>query len=395
MYSVKNDKVKSAIESTNPLYGVRLSNITAAGIYSGDYIFSAETEASATTLSDDIELGAVCAQSCEVKITGVSDLSFLGQEFNLYLYLRDRNARITYGDLRYYSFAQLKRSTVQEISGFGEYLCNEFIPLGRFTCVRHKKNGDVSELTLYDRLYFSDDVYSCGVALPASSKAIEDDICSQLKCTNGISYKESYYLIDKNSAELYDKNGNRLKTTSFDFTVSSIPKDCTKRQMLSYIATAAGQFGYIDRSGRYVRKWYGDSVLTLSDNTVDEPTLSEKSNRVIGIVCTVPSLTDDSAVTLTVGNTDKTQGRVLEISDPYMTTSLLNSLFIRVKTLNWYTAEVNQRLGDPRLDLGDVVTYRYSAKKSYTIPITGLNFTYNGGFSAEISAVGLNEEEQF
>ena len=69
----------------------------------------------------------------------------------------------------------------------------------------------------------------------------------------------------------------RLKTANFDFKISSIPKDTTMRQMLSYIASAQGEFGFVDRYGRYVRKWYGSSVKILDNNTIDLPTLGRTS----------------------------------------------------------------------------------------------------------------------
>lgn len=390
MYSVKNQSVAKAIESYSPLYGVCLKNTDSNKIYTGDYLFSAVTEGSSTTLSDDIELGAVCAQLLSVKITGVADEKFLGQNFKLFMYLKDRSgSTITYGELTVYTYLQLATGKV-----IGEILHGELIPMGKFTCVKHKKNGDMSELELYDRLYFSDDIYNCSFSFPSSSRVVENDICNQLGCKNGNSYSESAYMFDKNEKSLYEKDSKRLKTKSFEFTISSIPKNCTKRQMLSYIATANGQFGFIDRYGNYLRKWYGNSVKNLDNNTIDEPIVSEKANQIIGVICTVPSLTDDSQSILTVGNTDKTQGRVLEIENPYMTVSLLNSLFVKVRELSWYTSEVKQRLGDPRFDLGDVITYKdIDNRVTCNIPITNLKFEYNGGFAADISSVGLNEEE--
>ena len=256
--------------------------------------------------------------------------------------------------------------------------------MGTFTCTKHKKHGGISELELHDRLYFSDNIYIPKVTFPASSKEIEDDICSQLGCKNGNNYEESLYLIDKNGNNLFDENGNRLKSNSFIFTISSIPENCTNRQMLSYIAAAGGQFGYIDRSGNYVRKSYGKiSQKTLNNNVIDEPTISEKANRIIGVICT-----GKSSVKFTRGSTDKTKGRVLEFDNPYMTDSLLSSLFVNIKDFQWYTADLKQRLGDPRFDFGDVVLY-----EGCNIPITNLKFEYNGGLSADISAVGLSEEE--
>lgn len=61
--------------------------------------------------------------------------------------------------------------------------------------------------------------------------------------------------------------------------------------------------------------------------------------------------------------------------------------------ISWYTTELYHRLGDPRFDIGDVVTYTNGADR-YDIPITNLGFTFDGGLSADISAVGLSVEEQ-
>lgn len=158
------------------------------------------------------------------------------------------------------------------------------------------------------------------------------------------------------------------------------------RQALGYIASAHGQFGFIDRFGRYVRKWYSESVKTLDNNTIDLPTLSEQMNVITGICCHVSDDTD-----MIFGDSS---GRVIEFENPFMTTALLSSLWYRVKGYSWYTTDLFHRLGDPRYDIGDVVTYVPDEDSSYDIPITGLDFSFDGGLSANISAVGLNVEEQ-
>lgn len=243
-------------------------------------------------------------------------------------------------------------------------------------------------MTMADRLYFSDKPYVPHIPMPNWNKAVEDDICRQLGLQNGNDYTEVRLLRDKNGRRLIDKNGKVLYSKYFYFKVSSVPKDVTMRQMLSYLASAQGQFGYVDRFGRYVRKWYGKPVKTLDNNTIDLPTLSERQNAIVGIICKV---SDD--VTLSLGVTDTTQGRVLEFENPYMTESLLRSLWRRIGGFSWYTTELYHRLGDPRFDIGDVVTYT-NGTDSYDIPITNLGFNFDGGLSADISAVGLSVEEQ-
>ena len=381
-----SDIVSSKIESYCRTWRMELED--ANSIIAGDKIVSASSTAQSTSLSDDIELGAVCSQSWQLSIADSSE-NFLGKEYDLSLYLVDySHGETTYSTLESYTYAELSKLTVEQIEKLGEVLDGERIPMGRFTCVKSKKSGGNTEVTFADRLYFSDKVYKPKVTLPAWSKAIEDDICKQLGLENGNDYTKPAKLRVKGGARLYGKGHIRLKTANFDFKINAVPKDTTMRQMLSYIASAQGEFGYVDRFGRYVRKWYGRPVKLLDNNTIDLPTLSERQNVIVGIVCNV-----SDSQTLRLGNTTGSTGRVLEFENPYMTSSLLQSLWHRIQGFSWYTTELFHRLGDPRFDIGDVVTYD-SGAETFDIPITNLGFNFDGGLSADISAVGLSVEEQ-
>lgn len=384
MYTV-SDIVSSKIESYCRTWRMELEG--SDSVISGDKIISASSTSQSTSLSDDIELGAVCSQSWTLQIND-AETRFLGSEYDLSLYLADFTSETTYSTLETYTYAELSRMTVEQVSKLGEILDGEKIPMGRFTCVKSKKSGGSVQLTMADRLYFSDKPYVPHIPIPNWNKAVEDDICQQLGLQNGNDYTQVRLLRDKNGRRLRDNKGRLLYSKYFYFEVGSVPKDVTMRQMLSYLASAQGQFGYVDRYGKYVRKWYGKSVKTLDNNTIDLPTLSERQNVIVGIICKV---SDD--VTLSLGVTDTTQGRVLEFENPYMTSSLLRSLWHRLQGFSWYTTELFHRLGDPRFDIGDVVTYD-SGSGSYDIPITNLGFNFDGGLSADISAVGLSVEEQ-
>lgn len=384
MYTV-SDIVSSKIESYCRTWRMELES--SDSVITGDKIISASSTSQSTSLSDDIELGAVCSQSWALQIND-AETRFLGSEYDLSLYLADLTGVTTYSTLEQYTYAALSKLTVEQVSKLGEILGGEKIPMGRFTCVKSKKSGGSVQLTMADRLYFSDKPYVPHIPMPNWNRSVEDDICRQLGLQNGNDYTEVRLLRDKNGRRLIDKNGKVLYSKYFYFKVSSVPKDVTMRQMLSYLASAQGQFGYVDRYGKYVRKWYGKPVKTLDNNTIDLPTLSERQNVIVGIICKV---SDD--VTLSLGVTDTTQGRVLEFENPYMTESLLQSLWRRIGGFSWYTTELYHRLGDPRFDIGDVVTYT-NGTDSYDIPITNLGFTFDGGLSADISAVGLSVEEQ-
>lgn len=387
MYTIASNEITSRIESYKALWGMWIEDAQSGEPVAYDGIQNVQTDIQSTTLSDDIELGAVCSQSVTAELVD-DGTKYLGNEYVFSLYMKNSSAFTTYSTLESYTYAELSKLTVEQISKLGEVLDGERIPLGRFTCVKSKKSGGNTEVTFADRLYFSDKVYKPKVTLPAWSKDIEDDICKQLGLQNGNDYTKPAKLRVKGGARLYGKGHIRLKTANFDFKINAVPKDTTMRQMLSYIASAQGEFGYVDRFGRYVRKWYGRPVKLLDNNTIDLPTLSERQNVIVGIVCKV-----SDSQTLRLGNTTGSTGRVLEFENPYMTSSLLQSLWHRIQGFSWYTTELFHRLGDPRFDIGDVVTYD-SGAETFDIPITNLGFNFDGGLSADISAVGLSVEEQ-
>ncbi len=383
MYQVSAE-LQAAILSSSPLYGIMLEDLTAARTLTAEAIFSANSDRESTSLSDDIELGAVCSQSWTVNIADSAG-GYVGHMFRLSLYIADvadiEGGKMTWGRLARYKFGRVKTLTPRQIRRLGEVL-GEPIPMGVFICTKAPRNGTGRELSLYDMLYFADREYKCTLTLPASAEAVEQDVCRQLgiQCMGGA---VSGDLQESGGADLLAANGAQLVAASFDFEISTIAAGTTCRQMLGYIAAARGHFGFIDRDGVYRTRWY-TSAREITASEADEPTLSESPNIIVGVVCNI-----DDDTRLTVGETDESKGRILQLTCPYMTRSLLDSLFSRVKNYTWYTAQFRHRLGDPRLDVGDVVTYSGAA-----IPVTGLAFSYDGGLSADITAAGLNDEEQ-
>lgn len=383
MYQVSAG-LQAAILSSSPLYGIMLEDLTAARTLTAEAIFSANSDRESTSLSDDIELGAVCSQSWTVNIADSAG-GYVGHMFRISLYIADvadiGGGKMTWGRLAKYKFGRIKTLTPRQIKRLGEVL-GEPIPMGEFVCTKAPRNGTGRELSLYDMLYFADREYKCGLQLPASAEAVEQDVCRQLgiQCMGGA---VSGDLQEIGGADLLAADGAQLVAASFDFEISTIAAGTTCRQMLGYIAAARGHFGYIDREGVYRTRWY-TSAREITPSEADEPTLSESPNVIVGVVCNI-----DDDTRMTAGETDESKGRILQLACPYMTRSLLDSLFSRVKNYTWYTAQFRHRLGDPRLDVGDVVTYSGAA-----IPVTGLAFSYDGGLSADITAAGLNDEEQ-
>lgn len=412
--------VTQRIESYCRTWRVWLEDSTTREVIMGSAVMSASSDAQSTASANDIEFGAVCSGQWNVSLSDTKGKSFLGREFYLYFCLIDLSGEmpVTYEMLRRYSYKALSEITCKQIKEMGEQpmtygqlhkysygslssmtakqirqlsqTFGERIPMGKFTCVRCRKNGKGAELAIADRLYFSDAEYRSGLKYPTTAKMVEYEICGKLGMSCGIDYGEKMGLNAK-GARLYDSGNVRLRTRSYNFEISEKPpKGTTMRQMLSYIASAEGQFGVVDRNGKYVRRWYGKPVKLLDNNTIDLPTLSEKPNKITGIVCKV---SDD--LTYSLGDCTGKTGRVMEFQNYLMTQPLFRSLYYRITAvgMEWYTAEVYQRLGDPRLDVGDVVVYNDGAN-SYNIPITNQSFSFDGGLSCTLKAAGISIEEQ-
>lgn len=379
-----SDEVAEAILSYSRTWRIRLEEVGGGIVIMGDEITNAEGNHSSTTTTDDIELGAVCAAGWTITTSRQGE--YVGKRFKLYLYLLDlEDGTTTLGDLYPYTISELSGMTLGDLYDMGHTI-GEPIPMGDFTCVKAPRCGDGRELHLYDKLYFSDKPYRSGVELPALASAVERDICEQLGIYDATTAHVGGYLTDSEDSFMMESGGSYLYTAPFDFTIEEIPAGSTMRQVLGYIAAIHGQFGCIDRLGRYVRRWYSPASLALIDAFhADEPTVSETANRIVGIRCTAG---DEE---LTVGA--MSGGRVLELENPFMTQTLMRVLLVEVKKMSWYTAQVSERLGDPRHEIGDTVTIQ-SGDDEYDIPITTIQFSFDGGLLANISAAGLTEEEQ-
>lgn len=388
MLVIENENVVKKIESYCRTWRIWLEDIKSGAVIMGDSVFSASSTAQSTSLSDDIELGAVCSAQFTVSIYDTEGGNYLGREFALSLYLKEFDAPpATYADLHRFTYGNLASLTAEQIKQLGEIIGGCLIPMGRFVCVRSKRIDDTCDLTLCDKLYFADKEYVQTASSSRDAMWIEREICAKLGIPNGISYSDRSYLSESSGKRLY-AGGKRLKTRSYKFTMDNIPKGTTMRQVLGYIASANGQFGMIDRYGRYVRKWYGSPVKLLDNNTINFPTLSEQANTVVGLIC---HISEDN--TLSRGDVTGRTGRMIEFDNPFMTEELFESLWHRLKGMTWHTAEIDQRLGDPRLDVGDVVVYS-DGKSSYNVPITNQSYTYDGGLSANLKAVGISTQEQ-
>lgn len=387
MYQINDTDTVNTITSYCRTWRLLLYDKTKNKAYMGEMVNRASSEAQTSTQPENIEFGAICSTQWTVTIYNPDKAAFLGDEIDLSLFLISYGDAVpvtwAYLDSLGYTWADIGMFNWKQLDELGRMI-GAPIPMGKFVCVKSLNVGDTAELTLCDRLYFSDKPYVPQITLPASSIAIEEDILSQLGIPSGLVQYEDFVLETVNDEILLSSEGKKLTVQSYRFNIQSVPEDCTMREMLSYIASAQGQFGRIDRQGLYVRSWYGSPAFTFDNNTINAPTLSEKPNYINQIKC------GDL-----ISRKWSEEGQLMEFENPFMTQSLLNTLARQVEAqgYRWYTADIRHILGDPRLDPGDTVRYVDSGGNAYIIPVTNIGFGFDGGLWADIHAAGMSYEE--
>ncbi|WP_410064198.1 hypothetical protein, partial [Ruminococcus sp.] len=110
MYTIASNEITSRIESYKALWGMLIEDVQSGAPVAYDGIQNVQTDIQSTTLSDDIELGAVCSQSVTAELVD-DGTKYLGNEYVFSLYMKDSSAFTTYSTLEAYTYAELSKLT--------------------------------------------------------------------------------------------------------------------------------------------------------------------------------------------------------------------------------------------------------------------------------------------
>lgn len=310
----------------------------------------------AATANKDIMAGDTISQSITAEITGLtSDIS--GKTFVLYFYAVDL-------------FDQLEE---------------ELIPFGRYKITSCKQSGVKWTIEAKDGFYKSDDAYTSTLTFPTTTDEIEQEICNQLGI---LSPRYDYsQLCDKDGQPLLDSEGEQLYVRDSAPVVIDAPlEDCTCREMLSYCASLdGGKCAMLDREGHLIHKAWTDIDYTITAGRADEPQTDNSNITITQISCQV-----DQNENLIIA---ATPGRLMSFTNPYMTQSLLSKVASNYLMKPYRPLSIYHRLGDPRLDILDVVTVEKADGTSYRVPIMSMSFTFDGGLGANITATGTPDAD--
>ena len=157
---------------------------------------------------------------------------------------------------------------------------------------------------------------------------------------------------------------------------------CTIREALSYLAQMYGAFATINRDGEIEFRWYeATSYEVPANRSFDDIVCAEQVYKLQGISCTV---NDKTIMAGTVSS--------IQIENSYMTQNILNSVYKKIGGFSFLPTTFSF-LGDPRLDLGDIITVYRRDGTAIKVPVMSITFDFDGGLSTEVGSYGSDVEE--
>ena len=256
---------------------------------------------------------------------------------------------------------------------------NEWISLGEFKITEATKTDGVVSLTAYDKNNFVNGTYSTDLTGSQTVKAVFADICGKIGEDS-----KGFTVGFKAATSTATLNVDKLKGYSY-------------KDALSYLAAFAGGCVIVNRQGQFeIRTYSKKDYGLLNNDRIETPKLNE-FNSTIGYLSAVL----DSENVISSGNTALSG---FSFVCPVMTKARLNT------HANNFTSDshavhtfrpgkVTQLLGDPRIEVGDVLPLNpvYDADNAITsaecyIPVMSLVIKYDGGLMNEITALDFAQD---
>lgn len=402
MYVIDNTVVNNAVTSYSRTFRARLDFLAADGetverTLSGQDIGRVTIE-HAQTETDTVQIGGVLSRKAEIKICN-GYVPKRGDVFALYLYLLDLDGtntdpasqatvgQWTHGELTTYTHREIATlPPTKDIDGTP--LENYYIPFGVYEVRRAVTEGSTVKVTAFDKLYAVDAFYDPEIEFPASSVAVTEDVLRQLGIPGRVPVSTGN-LIEAGRQPVHGSDDEEiLVSAEYSFTIAAEDvSGLACRDVLGGIAAMSGGNGLLDRNGRYMVEFIRQAVPRIDLDTIDTPQIGDEDQKITGLSCVV-----SDQVTLTSG----IQDAPVEFRCPWMTQQRLNRLLTELSHVSWRPAVFEQRLGDPRWDLGDrfdyIPPYVPGRETKVSRPlITELRFEFDGGLSAELTSCGTLE----
>lgn len=286
----------------------------------------------------------------------------------------------------------------------------EWIPMGYFTIKEQKKDRNLLTFTAYDRLESKlAKAYKSKITkYPAESKEFLSDISEQTGIEFDTSKLSDNLMVDK-ILTVNDQSGEKSYKEPFD--------GFTMQQVVGYIAQLHSTFAICDRNGKVTFRWYGalttdhpgkigdtagsylkDQNLSFIYNTIEflkeSHTYLIKTNRYFDDLLQSETMCQISGISCDTENDHYESGTNINtnLSNPVMTQEWLNKILEKIKDMSYYPVSFSF-MGDPRLDVGDIVTIVDAKNNLIDVPVMQHTITFDGGLLSEVASYGFEEKE--
>lgn len=257
----------------------------------------------------------------------------------------------------------------------------EWVPLGLFTAQKPKSDSGVVTFTAYDRIQTRmSGAFVSELTYPCDGKTVLAEMAKKTGVPIVTTNLPDGVMIPKRAVStdsIVDESGNPVTDTKYVAPFDGY----TYREALSYIAQFYGMFATIDRVGNVVFRWYEAADCSISaDRYYDDLTLGESVFTVEKIICQA-------------GNDILSAGdgtACMQLENPVMTQERFTAVYQQIKGLEFLPASVSF-LGDPRIDVGDIITITDKSGNVVKIPVMSLVQDYDGGLLSEIQSFGKSE----
>lgn len=235
----------------------------------------------------------------------------------------------------------------------GEYFIND---------IEIDRNRNTTRLELMDGMFKLNQPYESTLTYPASIQKVVAEIASR----TGIKLEDAYFDATDLTGQVYyiDKKPDGKKLTY--------------RDVLGLATQILGCSCFFNRDGNLEIRGVIDSGITITADSyfMHGLTKSEIEYQIAGITC------KKDKETLAVG---MRTGRSLELDNLFMSQSMLDNLYHKIKDIRYYPFNLNYQ-GHLLLDVGQWVTIKTNKGETFKSPILSQSFTFKGGLRGRISA---------
>ena len=247
---------------------------------------------------------------------------------------------------------------------------------GPHCITKSEKNGNVQSILAYDDL-------------SSISGVISEDFASMRHFL--VSYIQNFYGIFI-AANYIDDDFYR-EMIDYKFKVST--KNMKDKELLTYtsqlfgmnITPSNGNYSIDTKKTSYMHRWYDEiyrKYIIVPDRIYEFKKTGDLYS-VDKLECIVEKEVNGETVKEKLKAGLGTKG--ISFSNPFMTQDILNKIYGLMGGLVYQPCTL-KILGDPRLEVGDIVTVVDKDGKEYKVPIMAMDMEYDGGITTTITAYG-------